>query len=130
MNKQQALRLAQEAANDSGNTYPAHPLLGPDEQWGYKLITQGTDWQLHFGTKIESLSGVAKVAMIVFLRGDCTMWGAEDETLEACTALVEEVQENGQSDIESGDTEFDSLQDLLQEELGLEPDYIMDLWPM
>ena len=73
-------------------------------------------------------TGVLAVAKIVHLRGDCTSWGAVDDTLEACIELVQEVQEMGNEMIESGEAEYDTLQDLLQDELGLEPDYIEDLW--
>lgn len=75
---------------------------------------------------MKTTQGIKRVAQIVLKRGDATMWGADEDTLEACIQLVKEVVETGYTLIELGD--FNGVQDLLQDELGLEPDYIDDLW--
>lgn len=79
---------------------------------------------------VKEYTGVEKVAKIVFNRGDCTAWGAEENTFEACVELVKEVQQTGNEMLRDEAPTFnsESLDDLLRDELGLEPDYITDLW--
>ena len=64
--------------------------------------------------------GVKEVAEIIHRRGD-------DGDLAACLELVEETRLEGNAIMETG-ADYSSLQDLLQDNLDLEPDYIMTLW--
>ena len=77
---------------------------------------------------MKTKSGVKEIAKLIHSRGDQEMWGAEGESLQDAIDLVRSVYEEGQEMIEDGCGGYEELQDLLQDSLGLEPDYIEILW--
>jgi len=67
---------------------------------------------------------IEKVAKILLKRGDADMWGAEENTLEACERLVCEVLDACEVHINAGDHYL--VEDIWMQELGLEPDYLYE----
>lgn len=88
------------------------------EVWGYvEYERELTPEEIRNYELVKELTGVEKIVSIIMRRDEISRKEAEESVNEARTAILEAVAD--------GDTE--AAEEILQDELCLEPDYLIDL---